>query len=175
MHCIARTFFSDFKKCQIGLKHTAAGFHHMRVLPAVFVRIVPSCDVNGVLLIRKLTSACRPRLALAAQSGYSKTSPCDADSFWCSRFRTRYRQASQYRNVSEASLQIFRLSKANQRQTQRADQKQIQWQSEKEKPRGRQDQGTFVTSTNWNRSTTELLLLIQSVKEAVALMHRRLC
>src|SRR5215475_11079074 len=130
----------------------------------------------GVLLIRKLKSACRPRLALAAQSGYSKTSPCDPDSFWCSRFRTRYRQASQYRNVSEA---YFCKSFDCQRQIKGRLKGQIKSRfsgGPKRETKGvDKTESTFVTSTNWNRFTTELLLLIQSVKETVALMYRRLC
>src|SRR5262249_3227589 len=87
------------------------------------------------------------RYATHAQSEYRRTRPVR---------RTDLRT----QDVSEGFLQIFRSSKTNKRQTQKADQKQIQWQSEKEKPAGRKDQSTFITRSNGNRLTTEALLLI---------------
>src|SRR5215475_11079077 len=112
----------------------------MRVLPAVFVRIVPSYDVNGCVADSK-TQVSMP----------STTCACGAIRIFQNQsMRSRQLLVQQVQDSLPASLpvqkrfrglflQIFRLSKANQRQTKRADQKQIQWRSKKRNQGGRQD------------------------------------
>jgi hypothetical protein len=157
----------------------------MRVLPAIFVRIVPSCDVNRVLLIRKLTSPCRPRLALAAQSEYSKTSQCNPRQLLVRQVQdslpaglpVQKRFRGLFANLSTVKRKSKAESKTNRRKSQWQI-NQIQFQSEKGETQqaiGRQTESTFVTRNNGNRFTIDALLLIQSAKEEVTLMYHRLC
>ena len=122
-----------------------------------------------LLRIRKLTSQCRPRLALRRNPNIPKPVHAIPDSFECSRFRTRYRQALSCRNVSEGYLQIFRPSKANSAANPKADsvadQRQIQWQSKKGETPQATSRTHFCSQYILNRLPTEDLLLMLSVTE----------